>query len=92
MKVSELLPRAECQSLSDNMSAKINDKYYPYLPKYVPYERLEEVQTKFKSSVADPGCLSRIPNPIFPIPDPGLTNVPDPNLHQRILSIFDPKN
>ncbi len=37
-------------------------------------------------SVADPGCLSRIPDPIFSIPDPGSelspSGIPDP--HQRI--------
>ena len=32
-------------------------------------------------SVADPGCLSRIPDPIFSIPDP---NFSIPDLHQRI--------
>jgi hypothetical protein len=38
------------------------------------------VNLKFSSSVADPGCLSRIPDPDFypsRIPDPG-SRIPDP--------------
>jgi hypothetical protein len=35
-------------------------------------------KAKLSSSVADPGCLSRIPEPDFlPIPDPG-SRIPDP--------------
>jgi hypothetical protein len=38
------------------------------------------------NSVADPGCLSRIPDPTFSIPDPGSelspSRIPDP--HKRI--------
>jgi hypothetical protein len=37
-------------------------------------------------SVADPGCLPRIPDPNFPIPDPGprLKKIPIPAPHQSI--------
>jgi hypothetical protein len=39
-------------------------------------------------SVADPGCLSRIPDPHFSIPDPGSRSkrfrIPDSDPHQRI--------
>jgi hypothetical protein len=30
------------------------------------------------SNVADPGCLFRIPDPNFSIPDPGSKEIPDP--------------
>jgi hypothetical protein len=45
---------------------------YPvfYIIKY-PVSR--ERSGTLKSSDADPGCLSRTPDPIFSIPDPGLT-------------------
>jgi hypothetical protein len=35
-------------------------------------------------SVADPGCLSRIPDPKKPIPDPGVKKAPDPRSRIRI--------
>ncbi len=60
-----------------------------YLPKYVPYEWREEVQTKFKSSVADPRCLSRIrfsPSRIQGRQDPGSEPA------SKNLGIFDPNN
>jgi hypothetical protein len=41
------------------------------------------------NSVADPGRLSRIPDPNSSIPDPGTKRFPDP--HQRI-KYFNPKN
>jgi len=40
---------------------------------------------KEKTSVADPGCLSRIPDPVFSpsrIPDPG-SRIPDPGSNQK---------
>jgi hypothetical protein len=45
------------------------------------------------SSVADLGCLLRIPNPKFSIPDPGSKN-PGSRIRIRIkeLSIFNPNN
>jgi hypothetical protein len=46
------------------------------------------------SSVADPGCLSRIPDPNVSIPDPGfrVKKIPDPRSASvsRILSIINP--
>jgi hypothetical protein len=48
----------------------------------------EEIFDVF-TSVADPGCLSRIPDLIFSIQDPGRFRIPDP--HQRFLSIFNQK-
>jgi hypothetical protein len=45
-------------------------------------------------SVADPGCLSRVPGPNFPIPDPGsgVKKIPDPGSAKIIFSVFNPKN
>jgi hypothetical protein len=52
-------------------------------------------------SVADPGCLSRIPDPgsnFFPsrIPDPGSkffpSQIPDPTSASKNFSILTPKN
>ncbi len=43
-----------------------------------------------ESSVADPGCLSRIPDPgFFPsrIPDPG-SRIPDPKKHGEVKNFF----
>jgi hypothetical protein len=39
------------------------------------------------SSVADPGCLSRITDPICSIPEPGVTisRIPDPDRHQQVV-------
>jgi hypothetical protein len=46
-------------------------------------------------SVADPGCLSRIPDPTFSIPDPGSelspSRIPDPGSSSKNLSILTPK-
>jgi hypothetical protein len=55
---------------------------------------LESKNEVLKTGVADPGCLSRIPDPIFSISDPGsrVDKIQDPDPHQRIyLSIFNPK-
>ncbi len=45
---------------------------------------MQIIYTVLISSVADPGCLSRIPDPNFSIQDPGSKKfwIPDP--HQRI--------
>ncbi len=46
-------------------------------------------------SVANPGCLYRIPDPNFSIPDPESTvkKIPDPDPHQRIkVRCFKPKS
>jgi hypothetical protein len=41
-----------------------------------------------------PGCLSRIPDPNFSIPDPGpeFFSIPDPGSASKNLSILTPKN
>jgi hypothetical protein len=54
------------------------------------------LQYIYLSNVADPGCLSRIPEPNFSIPDPGSNRFRILDPHPRILvgtvRIFNPKN
>ncbi len=44
-----------------------------------------------KISIADPGCLSRVPDPNFSIPDPEsrVKKIPDPAIKAKNLSIFN---
>ncbi len=44
------------------------------------------------ASVADPGCLSRIPDPIFSIPDPESRVDKIPYLRMKELKDFYPKS
>ena len=45
------------------------------------------------TSVADPGCFTRITDPNFSIPDPGSKRfqIPDPHPHQRMSVFLTPK-
>jgi hypothetical protein len=58
------------------------------------------VYMSVNTSVADPGCLSRIPDPTFSIPDPGYelspsrirtVSIPDPGSASKNLSILTQK-
>ncbi len=57
---------------------------------------IRQLYSALSRSVADPGCLSRIPDPIFSIPDTGswVDQIPDTDPHQKtqklILSSQDP--
>ncbi len=56
------------------------------------FEHVTKTFVSSTGSVADPGCLSQIPDPTFPIPDPRLKTVPDYRSASKNLSIFNPKN
>ncbi len=46
---------------------------------------------RIKTSVADPGCLSRIPDPTFSIPDPGSELSPSYRIRIKEFKYFNPQ-
>jgi hypothetical protein len=58
------------------------------------FSNLQLLQNTLVISVADPGCLSRIPDPNFSIPDSGSKRfrIPDRDPHPRIQVFLTQKN
>ncbi len=68
--------------------AKFFNEYFS-LPLYLPLCFIDLFL--LLCSVAEPGCLSRIPDPTFFHPGSRIRTVSIPDPHQRILSILTPK-
>jgi hypothetical protein len=49
-----------------------------------------QTSANYRSSVADPECLSRIPDPTFSIPDPNCLN-PGSRIRIKEFKYFNPK-
>jgi hypothetical protein len=87
-------PHSKSRSGSGSRRAKLAKLYklfrHHWLHIVIWYSYMYQTSANYRSSVADPGCLSRIPDPTFSIPDPNCLH-PGSRIRIKELKYFNPK-